>query len=122
MADETKRMDPDSEAARKVLHASLQRCRVHFMRNALAHVGPKQRQMVAAAIRTGPVLEAGVPRLLFEWPIGMGYDREYDVTPDGERFVVVGPADPTATEASRPRIRVVLNWVDELKRLVPTGQ
>jgi hypothetical protein len=29
-----------------------QRCRVHFMRNALAHVGAKQRQMVAAAIRT----------------------------------------------------------------------
>jgi len=26
--------------------------RVHFMRNALAHVGTKQRQMVAAAIRT----------------------------------------------------------------------
>jgi putative transposase len=26
--------------------------RVHFMRNALAHVGAKQRQMVAAAIRT----------------------------------------------------------------------
>ena len=26
--------------------------RVHFMRNALAHVGSKQRQMVAAAIRT----------------------------------------------------------------------
>jgi putative transposase len=39
-------------AAAKVLSATWQRCRVHFMRNALAHVGPKQRQMVAAAIRT----------------------------------------------------------------------
>jgi len=28
------------------------RCRVHFMRDALAHVGSTQRQMVAAAIRT----------------------------------------------------------------------
>jgi transposase-like protein len=39
-------------AAAKVLSATWQRCRVHFMRNALAHVGAKQRQMVAAAIRT----------------------------------------------------------------------
>ena len=40
------------KAAAKVLSATWQRCRVHFMRNALAHVGVKQRQMVAAAIRT----------------------------------------------------------------------
>lgn len=39
-------------AAAKVLGATWQRCRVHFMRNALAHVGSKQRAMVAAAIRT----------------------------------------------------------------------
>jgi transposase-like protein len=39
-------------AAAKVLNATWQRCRVHFMRNALAHVGVRQRQMVAAAIRT----------------------------------------------------------------------
>jgi putative transposase len=40
------------KAAAKVLSATWQRCRVHFMRNALAHVGSKQRQMVAAEIRT----------------------------------------------------------------------
>jgi len=40
------------KAAAKVLSATWQRCRVHFMRNALAHVGTKQRAMVAAAIRT----------------------------------------------------------------------
>lgn len=40
------------KAAAKVLSSTWQRCRVHFMRNALAHVGVKQRQMVAAAIRT----------------------------------------------------------------------
>jgi transposase-like protein len=40
------------KATSKVLSATWQRCRVHFMRNALAHVGAKQRQMVAAAIRT----------------------------------------------------------------------
>lgn len=39
-------------AARKVLRSTWQRCRVHFMRNALANVNAKQRGMVAAAIRT----------------------------------------------------------------------
>ncbi len=39
-------------AVAKVFAATWQRCRVHFMRNALAHVGVKQRPMVAAAIRT----------------------------------------------------------------------
>jgi putative transposase len=39
-------------AVAKVLKASVQRCRVHFMRNALAHVPKGQRQMVAALIRT----------------------------------------------------------------------
>jgi putative transposase len=39
-------------ATAKVLGATWQRCRVHFMRVALAHVPPGQREMVAAAIRT----------------------------------------------------------------------
>jgi putative transposase len=39
-------------ATAKVFAATWQRCRVHFMRNALAHVGQKQKGMVAAAIKT----------------------------------------------------------------------
>ena len=45
-------------AAAKSLGATWQRCRVHFMRNALAHVPRKQHQMVAAAIRTAFVQES----------------------------------------------------------------
>jgi putative transposase len=36
----------------KVLKATWQRCRVHFMRNALAHAAAGQRRMVSAAIAT----------------------------------------------------------------------
>ncbi len=36
----------------KVFNATWQRCRVHFMRNAMAHVGKGQRTMVAALLRT----------------------------------------------------------------------
>jgi putative transposase len=39
-------------ATAKVLKATWQRCRVHFMRNALAHAPKAQRRMVSAAIAT----------------------------------------------------------------------
>lgn len=39
-------------AVAKVLHASWQRCRVHFMRNVLAHAGKSGRRVVAAFIGT----------------------------------------------------------------------
>ena len=39
-------------AVAKVLHASWQRCRVHFMRNVLAHAGKQGRRVVAAFIGT----------------------------------------------------------------------
>jgi len=38
-------------AIRRVLGATWQRCRVHWMRSALAHVGKGQQAMVAAALR-----------------------------------------------------------------------
>jgi transposase-like protein len=39
-------------AVARVLHASSQRCRVHFMRNVLAHAGKSGRRVVAAFIAT----------------------------------------------------------------------
>jgi transposase-like protein len=39
-------------AVSKVMHASWQRCRVHFLRNALAHAGKSGRRVVSAFIAT----------------------------------------------------------------------
>ncbi len=39
-------------AVSKVLTAAWQRCRVHFMRNALAHAGKSGRRVVSAFIAT----------------------------------------------------------------------
>jgi putative transposase len=39
-------------AVARILHASWQRCRVHFMRNVLAHAGKQGRRVVAAFIAT----------------------------------------------------------------------
>jgi hypothetical protein len=40
----------------------------------------------------------------------------YDVTPDGERFLML---KPVATEAAPTQINVVLNWFEELKQKAP---
>ena len=39
-------------AARRVFNATHQRCRIHWMRNALAHAPAKQRMAVAAMLKT----------------------------------------------------------------------
>jgi putative transposase len=39
-------------AATRVFHATHQRCRVHWMRNAIAHLAPKQRPAVVAMLKT----------------------------------------------------------------------
>ena len=49
-----------------------------------------------------------------------GAPRGYDVLPDG-RILSVLPVQSDGTAATRDEIRVVLNWLDELKRLVPTN-
>jgi eukaryotic-like serine/threonine-protein kinase len=50
--------------------------------------------------------------------------RQYDVLPDGQRFIIRVPAGSigafTNATRSAPRIEVVLNWTEELKQRVPT--
>ncbi len=53
--------------------------------------------------------------------IPMGLIRSYDVTPDGERFLTShGVASRGKEYYSAKKVKVVLNWFEELKRLVPT--
>ena len=53
-------------AVAKLMGCAWQRCRVHFMRNALAHVPRHQHQMVAAVIRTAFVQETQ-PEAIKQW-------------------------------------------------------
>jgi len=43
--------------------------------------------------------------------------RTYDVAPDGKKFLMI--QDASGAEAATPHLVVVLDWVEELKRLVP---
>lgn len=57
------------------------------------------------------------PRLLFDRRYAFASGTtipNYDVSPDGQRFVMV------KDDSGSGRLNVVLNWGEELKRLVPT--
>ena len=78
--------------------------------------------MTAVPIQiTGASFKPGNPTKLFR---GRYYSannvRTYDVSPDGQKFLMISAASP-AGQPSTPdaNIVVVLNWFEELKRLVP---
>ena len=77
-------------------------------------------KMMAVEIATQHGFAAGTPRMLFEgrYELAPFPATNYDVSPDGQRFLMVKPSEQ---EAATTQINVVLNWFEELKRKVPTG-
>ena len=51
----------------------------------------------------------------------LGGGTVYDVTPDGKRLLVISRGEE-GTVSDVERINVVVNWFEELKRLVPVGK
>ena len=70
-----------------------------------------------------PAFTVGQPTTLpIEGTVHPTSQRNYDVTPDGKQLLVVLPAaDPQgdAAKSSAPKLIVVQNWLEELKRRVP---
>ncbi len=62
-------------------------------------------------------IEILAPKPLFKTPIliSPGVDQ-YDVTADGQRFLLLEPVDDAG-----PTITVVVNWAEELKRRTGTN-
>ena len=71
-------------------------------------------------VRTQPALSLGLPRRLLSGPYipSPTGTAGYHVSPDGTWFVFVESLEP---ELGATRIEIVMNWFDELKRLVPTN-
>ncbi len=76
-------------------------------------------KVMAVGIETEPDFRIGKPQPIFEgqYVPGNWYRPNYDISPDGQRFLMVQPAEQ---EAGASHINVILNWFEELKRLVPT--
>ncbi len=72
-------------------------------------------QLLVVAVDTEADLRPGRPRLLFEQPYALGTvgNPNFDVSLDGQSFLMVS--------GDAVGLTVELNWVEELKRLVPTN-
>jgi Tol biopolymer transport system component len=72
-------------------------------------------------------LTVGAPARVFDDPYRLdtggaaGGMANYDISPDGKRFVMVEePRAANGPVAQAVRLQVILNWFDELKRRAPT--
>ncbi len=79
----------------------------------LFYLSPEGKVM-AAEVRAGSAFDAGIPRSLFDLPSGSAeFERlDYDVSADGQRFLVNAPAGKKAPSS----ITLVQNWTAGLKR------
>ena len=78
--------------------------------------------LMRVAVSGGGAWTAGAPTKVLESgyvtnTIGL-YQRNYDIAPDGERFLMLKAAGKATTSAP-PQIVVVQHFDEELKRLVP---
>ena len=72
---------------------------------------------MVVAVETGDTFQRGSPQRLFSLdPYHLGVNSNWDVSPDGDRFLMVKRVKAT----DETPIIVVLNWFEELTRLVPT--
>ena len=73
-------------------------------------------------IQATTTFSAGNPTKLFDTRyFSATNQRSYDVSPDGQRFLMIKdmPATDQASTATPASIVVVLNWHEELKARVP---
>ena len=75
-------------------------------------------RMMAVTVATAPSFVASPPRLLFEGRYGASAQvRPYDVSRDGQRFLMVKQKERAPVSASQ--MILVQNWLDELNARVP---
>ncbi len=79
--------------------------------------------VISVPVQTAPRFSAGMPMKLFEGPYFTGLlSRTYDVTPDGQRFLMIKDNASGDQASAPPSVVVVLNWAEELKAKLPTGK
>ncbi|MEO5741040.1 MAG: protein kinase [Vicinamibacterales bacterium] len=81
----------------------------------------RARRMIAVPVdTTGSPFAFGNPVKLFDAPSGETYlGRDYDVTRDGQRFVMITGSAAGQRAASAAPMVLVLNWLEELKAKAP---
>ena len=90
----------------------------------LFFVDPEGR-IVAVPVQSDASFVAGNPQVVVDGPFATNIPtaggRMYDVSRDGQRFLLMKAVEGAQKTAPPPQIVVVQNWTEELKRLVPVN-
>jgi Tol biopolymer transport system component len=82
--------------------------------------------LMSVSVKPGPTWTAAMPTRVIDHPYfrggGVSSSRTYDVSPDGQRFLILKQVASPDQLAAPARIVVVEHWFEELKRLVPLGR
>ncbi len=78
-------------------------------------------ELIGVPVQTGSRFSAGRPDLVLEqqYSVGGSAGPSYDIAADGQRFLMIKDQADAATASTQ--IILVLNWFEELKRLVPNN-
>jgi hypothetical protein len=91
---------------------------------------------MAVKIETEPAFQHGNPEVLFRGKYFLSNSirtitgTPWDIHPNGKKFLMIKPPAAPATEtttqkpapAPQTKIRIVVNWFEELKQRVPAGK
>jgi hypothetical protein len=75
--------------------------------------------MMAATVETVGGSRWGTPKVLFTGPYCVRSARNFDVSRDGRRFLMIKRHEDPLKPSARSELTVVLNWFEELRQLVP---
>ena len=84
----------------------------------------KIKGIAAVAIDTASGFKAGKPEVIFTGDYALATGRSYDVTADGQRFIMLKAITKNGSDIDSQitNLVVVENWFEELKRLSPPGK
>ena len=80
--------------------------------------------IMAVPVTLAADIAFGKPQLVVkgQYALSLSAARQYDVTADGQRFLLLKDASaPEVKTTAETEFHLVINWFEELKRLVPTG-
>jgi hypothetical protein len=79
--------------------------------------------LMSVRVERGTTWRAGTPTKLIDaqYYVGVGAARAYDVSPDGQKFLMIKEARPSDDAPPPAQVVIVQNWAEELKRLVPVN-
>ena len=109
-------VQPFPEGGRRVTVSSNGGTKVRWSRDGKELFYVEGETLVAVSVSSGSSFSVGPATRLFEHPdLGLGTNyAPYDVSADGQRFILTGPVGEGA-DAPTPSIRVVQNWYEEFR-------